>query len=103
MLDLNIKFPIWVINSDNVWEQDGIIFIDDKVLDEYTNKFVTKVMKLTSDNVEFEAISNLIKEFLTYIFVGIMVSPFCFTSIPRDKSSFLLSNIFLDLLGFSFS
>ena len=30
MLDLKIKFPIWVINSDNIWEQDGIIFIDDK-------------------------------------------------------------------------
>ena len=34
---------------------------DDKILDEYTNKFVAKVMKLTSDKVEFEAISNLIK------------------------------------------
>ncbi len=34
---------------------------DDKILDEYTNKFVTKVMKLTSDKVEFEAISNLIE------------------------------------------
>ena len=31
---------------------------DDKVLDEYTNKFVAKVMKLTSDKVEFEAISK---------------------------------------------
>ena len=34
---------------------------DDKILDEYTNKFVAKAMKLTSDKVEFEAISNLIE------------------------------------------
>ena len=38
MLDLKIKFPVWVINSDNVWEQDGIIFIDDKVLDDRNQK-----------------------------------------------------------------
>ncbi len=38
MLDLKIKFPIWVINSDNIWEQDGIIFIDDKVLDDRNQK-----------------------------------------------------------------
>ena len=38
MLDLKIKFPIWVINSDNIWEQDGIIFIDEKVLDDRNQK-----------------------------------------------------------------
>ena len=38
MLDLKIKFPVWVINSDNIWEQDGIIFIDDKVLDDRNQK-----------------------------------------------------------------
>ena len=32
MLDLKIKFPVWVINSDNVWEQDGVVFIDNTVL-----------------------------------------------------------------------
>ena len=38
MLDLNIKFPIWVINSDNVWEQDGVVFIDNTVLDDLNQK-----------------------------------------------------------------
>ena len=38
MLDLKIKFPIWVINSDNIWEQDGIVFIDEKVLDDRNQK-----------------------------------------------------------------
>ena len=38
MLDLKIKFPIWVINSDNIWEQDGILFIDEKVLDDRNQK-----------------------------------------------------------------
>jgi len=38
MLDLNIKFPIWVINSDNVWEQDGIVFLDNTVLDDLNQK-----------------------------------------------------------------
>ena len=38
MLDLKIKFPIWVLNSDNIWEQDGIIFIDEKVLDDRNQK-----------------------------------------------------------------
>ena len=38
MLDLKIKFPIWVLNSDNIWEQDGIIFIHEKALDDTNQK-----------------------------------------------------------------
>ena len=38
MLDLKIKFPIWVLNSNNVWEQDGVVFIDNTVLDDLNQK-----------------------------------------------------------------
>ena len=49
MLDLNIKFPVWVINSDNVWEQDGVVFIDNTVLDDLNQKatfFLNKLEKV---------------------------------------------------------
>ena len=34
MVNFNLVFPVYVLNSDNVWAQDGIVFIDEKVLDD---------------------------------------------------------------------
>lgn len=34
MVNLNLVFPVYVLNSDNVWEQDGIVFIENQVLDD---------------------------------------------------------------------
>jgi|TARA_R110002012_G_scaffold254493_2_gene433568 hypothetical protein len=34
MVNFNLVFPVYVLNSDNIWEQDGIVFIDEKVLDD---------------------------------------------------------------------
>ena len=34
MVRFNLVFPVYVLNSDNIWNQDGIVLIDEKVLDD---------------------------------------------------------------------
>jgi len=34
MVRFDLVYPVYVLNSQNIWEQDGIVFIDDKVLDD---------------------------------------------------------------------
>ena len=34
MVRFDLVYPVYVLNSDNIWEQDGIVFIEDQVLDD---------------------------------------------------------------------
>ena len=34
MVKFDLVYPVYVLNSDNIWEQDGIVFIEDQVLDD---------------------------------------------------------------------
>ena len=34
MVRFDLVYPVYVLNSDNIWKQDGIVFIDDKILDD---------------------------------------------------------------------